>query len=274
MRIREDRDRKFHVPKVPRHSLTKYGGLSWIDRIEKHWPSKMAETAKFLVRKTPAPFPYMLSGSLHPNEALCQAIQNFTVPHPPRHFLYKRVGPFVDRFVPRGPDRAWRSKQIFVSLSLCRALRRKGVVVPALRDPGNSFEWIVHSRARLARRRTEKPATKAGQIWALWPDIEAALQAGQSVKSIHRWLEEDVGIILGITSLTSYISRIRRRIATKRQAHPANGPSGSIPSSICNPPTGCDSALPAPTGTKRSSCPSEARSISTEARHPQTSQRR
>jgi len=95
--------------------------------------------------------------------------------------------------------------------------------VPALRDPGNSFEWIVHSRARLARRRTEKPATKAGQIWALWPDIEAALEAGQSVKSIHRWLEEDAGITLGITSLTSYISRIRRRIATKRQAQTGNG---------------------------------------------------
>jgi hypothetical protein len=95
--------------------------------------------------------------------------------------------------------------------------------VPALRGPGNTFEWIVHSRARLARRRTEKPATKAGQIWALWPDIEAALEAGQSVKSIHRWPEEDAGITLGITSLTSYISRIRRRIATRHQAQPANG---------------------------------------------------
>ena len=95
--------------------------------------------------------------------------------------------------------------------------------MPALRDPGNSFEWIIHSRARLARRRTEKPTTKAGQIWALWPDIEAALQGGQSVRSIHRWLKEDAGITLGITTLTSYISRIRRRIATKREAQPANG---------------------------------------------------
>lgn len=95
--------------------------------------------------------------------------------------------------------------------------------MPAMRDPGNSFEWIVHARARLAQRRTEKPATKAGQIWALWPDIEAALEAGQSVKSIHRWLEEDAGITLGITSLTSYISRIRRRIPTKRQGQPTNG---------------------------------------------------
>lgn len=34
---------------------------------------------------------------------------------------------------------------------------------------------------------------------------------GQSVKSIRQWLEEDAGIVVGITSLTSYISRIRRR---------------------------------------------------------------
>ena len=92
-----------------------------------------------------------------------------------------------------------------------------------LRDPGNSFEWIVHARARLARRRTEKPATKAGQIWALWPDIDAALQGGQSMKSIRKWLEEDAGITLGITSLTSYVSRIRKRLAAKRSAEAATG---------------------------------------------------
>jgi hypothetical protein len=36
------------------------------------------------------------------------------------------------------------------------------------------------------------------------------------MKSIRKWLEEDAGITLGITSLTSYISRIRRRLAAKR----------------------------------------------------------
>jgi hypothetical protein len=82
---------------------------------------------------------------------------------------------------------------------------------------------MIHARARLARRRTEKPATKAGQIWALWPDIEAALQGGQSMKSIRKWLEEDAGITLGITSLTSYISRIRKRLAARRIAEGAAG---------------------------------------------------
>lgn len=75
----------------------------------------------------------------------------------------------------------------------------------------NSPNWILQARARLTLRRAEKPATKAGQIRALWPDIEAALAVGQSIKSICKWLEEDAGITLGVTSLTSYISRIRRR---------------------------------------------------------------
>ena len=33
------------------------------------------------------------------------------------------------------------------------------------------------------------------------------------MKSIRKWLEEDAGMKLGLTSLTSYISRIRRREA-------------------------------------------------------------
>jgi hypothetical protein len=84
------------------------------------------------------------------------------------------------------------------------------------RDSETLLDWVSHARARFARHLTEKPATKAGQIRALWPDIEAALEGGQSMKSIRKWLEEDAGITLGITSLTSYISRIRRRLAAKR----------------------------------------------------------
>lgn len=75
---------------------------------------------------------------------------------------------------------------------------------------------MIQARSRLALRRAEKPATKAGQIRALWPDIEAALAVGQSVKSICKWLAEDAGVALGVTSLTSYISRIRRREAANR----------------------------------------------------------
>ena len=83
--------------------------------------------------------------------------------------------------------------------------------MPGPRDRQTSLDWFSLARAGLARHRTDKPSTKAGQIRALWPDIEAALERGQSMKSIRKWLDEDAGVTLGITSLTSYISRIRRR---------------------------------------------------------------
>jgi hypothetical protein len=83
--------------------------------------------------------------------------------------------------------------------------------VPSGHDTDNSPNWISQTRSRLAVRRSERPATKAGQIRALWPDIEAALAAGQTTKTICTWLAVDGGITLSVTSLTSYISRIRRR---------------------------------------------------------------
>ena len=94
----------------------------------------------------------------------------------------------------------------------------RGVFVPGRHDADISTNWIGQSRSRLALRRSEKPATKAGQIRALWPEIAAALKAGQSLKSIRQWLEEDAGIAVGVTSLTSYISRIRRRESRTQRA--------------------------------------------------------
>ena len=85
----------------------------------------------------------------------------------------------------------------------------------------NSADWTMQARTRLARRRAEKPATKSGQIRALWPDIEAALAVGQSMKTICTWLAEEAGITLGVTSLTSYVSRIRRRESQRRRSMPA-----------------------------------------------------
>ena len=38
------------------------------------------------------------------------------------------------------------------------------------------------------------------------------------MKTICDWLAEDAGITLGVTSLTSYVSRIRRREGLNRQA--------------------------------------------------------
>jgi hypothetical protein len=82
----------------------------------------------------------------------------------------------------------------------------------------NGFgNWAIQTRLRLARRREKKPDTKAGQIRALWPEIAAALEGGQSVKSIRQWPEGTPASSFSATSLTSYISRIRRReLATQR----------------------------------------------------------
>jgi hypothetical protein len=88
--------------------------------------------------------------------------------------------------------------------------------LPLARDTERSGNWSTLARTRLAHRREEKPSTKAGQIRALWPEIEAALAGGQSMKRIRSWLEDDAGITVGITSLTSYISRLRRSRKSNR----------------------------------------------------------
>ena len=112
--------------------------------------------------------------------------------------------------------------------------------MPDGQNPNNSMDWAVLTRSRLARRRTEKPATKAGQIRALWTDIEAAITGGQSMKTICEWLAQDAGISLGVTSLTSYVSRIRRREAAGRSAF-------SRPTSVSNSNPPITPLVPTPT---------------------------
>jgi hypothetical protein len=70
-------------------------------------------------------------------------------------------------------------------------------------------QWIARARQNLATRRGEKPLTKAGQLRAVWPEIQIALDDGQSLKAIRGWLE-DQGVVFTIDSLRTYVSRIRR----------------------------------------------------------------
>jgi hypothetical protein len=113
------------------------------------------------------------------------------------------------------------------------------------------MEWATLARSRLARRRAEKPTTKAGQIRALWPDIEAALAVGQSLRTICAWLAEDAGISLGVTSLSSYVSRIRRREAAGRSSFPR-------PTSVSNSNPPISSLVPTPTAIAQLLTSSEA----------------
>ena len=57
-------------------------------------------------------------------------------------------------------------------------------------------KWIPETRGRLAQRRARKPDTKSGQLWALWPEIKAALNDGQSVRTVLDWPKEDAGIVV------------------------------------------------------------------------------
>jgi hypothetical protein len=82
--------------------------------------------------------------------------------------------------------------------------------------------WIPETRNRLAQRRAKKPDTKSGQIWALWPEIKAALADGQSFRSVCEWLTEDAGITVSIPGLRSYVSRSRRKEAVLRKAEAEN----------------------------------------------------
>jgi len=85
-------------------------------------------------------------------------------------------------------------------------------------------QWIAETRQRLAQRRGKKPATKAGQIRALWPEIQAAIADGQSLASIRQWLEEEGGVVVTVQSLGSYLTRIRRKATPTSPTQPASQP--------------------------------------------------
>jgi hypothetical protein len=98
-------------------------------------------------------------------------------------------------------------------------------------------QWIAETRHRLAQRRGKKPATKAGQIRALWPEIRAAINDGQSLASVRQWLEEEGGVIVTVQSLGSYLTRIRRKELAKPVAStpPATPTSAETTSPVPNP---------------------------------------
>src|ERR1700722_12573254 len=83
------------------------------------------------------------------------------------------------------------------SVELCRnAAQTIGAMEKAEEYTKAEQQWITETKDRLAQRRGKKPATKAGQLRALWPEIRAAKAEGQSLATIRKSLEEDAGIIL------------------------------------------------------------------------------
>ena len=81
-----------------------------------------------------------------------------------------------------------------------------------MRNSEHVDEWIVRARARLAARINGRPTTKSGAIRALWPEIQQALQSGQTLKTVRDWLEAE-GVSLRYNQLATYIGRIRQKQA-------------------------------------------------------------
>jgi hypothetical protein len=75
-------------------------------------------------------------------------------------------------------------------------------------------------------------ALKAAQIRALWPEINVARDKGHSLKTICDCLEAE-GIQISVTTLGSYITRMRRKDASRESAKPL--PAGSVSESRRSP---------------------------------------
>jgi hypothetical protein len=76
-----------------------------------------------------------------------------------------------------------------------------------------SDEWICQARRGLAAHQGEKPVRKAGQLRALWREVQNALDEGQSLDTIRKWLEDE-GLVLTSGTLRSYIWRVRKKRRT------------------------------------------------------------
>ena len=90
-----------------------------------------------------------------------------------------------------------------------------------MRNADPREQWITNVRARLAARKNGLPSTKVGAVRALWPEIEQALQNGQTLKSIREWLEAE-GLPLRYSQLTLYVRRIRQKQASEVLSRPGN----------------------------------------------------
>src|ERR1700752_4452816 len=71
--------------------------------------------------------------------------------------------------------------------------------------------------------RQEKPAKLVKLVALAWPEIEAALQQGHTLKRIHQRLVQS-GIPISYSLLTVYVKRIRRETAEQSSKKPASAP--------------------------------------------------
>ena len=78
------------------------------------------------------------------------------------------------------------------------------------RDAGKSKIQLANLRALSA----VPPRTKSGQVTWAWPEIQASLSSGRSLREVWEALQRD-GIRMSYNQFRVYVSRIRKRIAGK-----------------------------------------------------------
>jgi len=129
-----------------------------------------------------------------------------------------------------------------VRKSFSHPLVNESAHVEQSKERNQTQNWAAEARNRLAKQRGKKPETTAGQIWALWPDIKNALAEGQRIRSIRQLLEEHAGIVVTTASLTTYISRCRRKeIRTPRM--PVSAESSPDGANIAHHPISADDPM-------------------------------
>jgi hypothetical protein len=106
-----------------------------------------------------------------------------------------------------------------------------------------SNQWDKPTRTALAQLSEKKPATKSGQIRALFDDIEAAIAAGHSLQDVCQSLAES-GLKLTREQLGSYLTRERRRRENKPgPAKPTPSPLPTAPATSTTTPAVQSNAL-------------------------------
>ena len=103
--------------------------------------------------------------------------------------------------------------------------------------------WNKGSQSRLAALGEKKPERKAAQVRALWPEINIARTRGHSLRTICDCLEAE-GIQISVTTLGSYITRMRRKDGSREIAKPSAA--GSVSESRRSPLPARDLIVPEP----------------------------
>src|ERR1700677_2289097 len=98
------------------------------------------------------------------------------------------------------------------SVELCRkAAQTIGAMAKAEEYTKAEQQWITETKDRLAQRRGKKPATKASQLRALWPEIRAAKAEGKVWRRSASGSKRRLEIVTTVQSPGPYFTRTRRK---------------------------------------------------------------